>query len=528
MSNLAGTGVLVRLALRRDRVRLPIWVVATALLVYAQAASIVGLYPDPADLASAAELVAGNAAFIAMAGPPVALDTLGGRTAFEIAAFAMVLAALMSIFAVTRHGRAEEESGRAEMVRATVVGRHAGITAALIVAGLANVGVFVLCLLGLVAADLQIGGSVALALAIALVGFVFAGISAVTNQVTVSSRSASGYAGAVLGAAYVLRAAGDVGNGVLSWLSPIGWGQALRPYGGERWWVVALLVVGTIACVVGAYWLASHRDFGAGLVHPRPGPAQAAPSLLSPLGLAVRLHRGALIGWTAGLFLGGLAYGSIGGDVEDFVGDNETIADLIARGSGDLVDGFLGTASLILALIGTGFGIQAAIRPRTEEDAGRVEPLLSTATSRMAWLGAHLASAVVGTAVVLGAAGLGTGISFALTADDGGAVARQTLAALAYLPAATVLIGLVYLAFGALPRLVPVAWALLGVCFVVDFFGELLSLPAWVRNLSPFQHVPRLPAADWSTLPVVVLTLVAAALVVVGTTAFTRRDIATT
>src|SRR5690606_36879714 len=68
VSNLAGTGVLVRLALRRDRVRLPIWVVATALLVYAQAASIVGLYPDPADLASAAELVAGNAAFIAMAG----------------------------------------------------------------------------------------------------------------------------------------------------------------------------------------------------------------------------------------------------------------------------------------------------------------------------------------------------------------------------------------------------------------------------------------------------------------------------
>src|SRR5690606_4339288 len=152
--------------------------------------------------------------------------------------------------------------------------------------------------------------------------------------------------------------------------------------------------------------------------------------LLSPIGLALRLHRGALVGWTVGLFLGGLAYGSIGGDVEDFVGDNETIADLIAQGSGDLVDGFLGTASMILAVIATGYAIQSARRPRTEEDGGRLEPLLSTAVSRPAWLGAHVVMALAGTAVVLTAAGLGTGVAFALTADDGGAVLRQTLAAL--------------------------------------------------------------------------------------------------
>ena len=56
-----------------------------------------------------------------MAGPPLALDTLGGRVTFEISAFAMVLAALMNVFLVSRHVRAEEESGRAELIRSTVV-----------------------------------------------------------------------------------------------------------------------------------------------------------------------------------------------------------------------------------------------------------------------------------------------------------------------------------------------------------------------------------------------------------------------
>jgi len=63
-----------------------------------------------------------------------------------------------------------------------------------------------------------------------MVGFVFAGVSAVTSQLTAQARTASALSMAVLGITFVLRAIGDV-NGpqstsVLTWLSPFGWAQA--------------------------------------------------------------------------------------------------------------------------------------------------------------------------------------------------------------------------------------------------------------------------------------------------------------
>lgn len=528
MTDLTGTLGLARLSLRRDRVRLPVWIVTIGGLVYLQAASIDGLYPTEASLADAAAIVQGNSAFIAMAGPPVALDTVGGRTAFEIASFAMVLAALMSIFQVTRGVRVEEESGRAELLRSGPIGRHAAVAAALLSSALANTAVFAACLVGLVVVGFPAAGSIALALGIALVGVTFAGISSVTNQVAVTGRAASGLAGAALGAAFVLRAVGDVGDGTLSWASPIGWGQALRPYATERWWASGLLVAAVVGCAGTALVLTDHRDLGAGVLHPRTGPARAAPALLREWGLAWRLHRGPLVGWSCGLFLGGFGYGSVGGDVEDFVGESETIADLIAGGGVDLVDGFLATTALVLAVIGSGFGIQAALRPRQEEEAGRLELLLSTGLARSTWLAVHLGVVVTGTALVLGLAGLGTGISFALTADDPGAVVGQVGATLAHLPAATVLIGIAAVLFGLAPRTVGASWGLLAGCFVLDFLGPLLSLPDAVRELSPFRHSPHLPGTTFNPVPVVVLVALAGALGAVGLAAFRRRDVGAT
>ena len=49
---------------------------------------------------------------------------------------------------------------------------------------------------------------------------------------------------------------------------------------------------------------------------------------------------------------------------------------------------------------------------------------------------------------------------------------------------------------------------------IYAMFGILLDLPQWLLNLSPFQHVPALPAASMSWPPIVVLTAIAAALIV--------------
>lgn len=525
---LAGWREVVRLVLRRDRVRLPVWLLSISGLVWFQAVGIVELYgDDPEALARAGELLASNAAFVAMAGPPRALDTVGGRTAFEIAVFAMVLAGLMNLFLVTRHLRAEEESGRAELVRSAMVGRHAAIVAVLLVALAADVVLAVLSAALLIRTGLPSAGSWALGAAIGGAGLVFGGIAAVTSQVTVSTRAASGLAGASIGAAFLLRAVGDVGSGALSWLSPVGWGQALRPYAGERWWPLALVVGAAVGLALAAFAIGNHRDFGAGLLADRPGPGRAAPRLLSPLGLAVRLHRPVVLAWAAGTFLFGVAYGSLGSDVEELLADNELMRQIAAQGGGDVVDSFLATTVLTLALIVGGYAVQGTLRTRGEEQGGRLEPLLATAVSRWRWARSHVLVAAASSVLVLLVTGLGVGLAFGLSTGDLGEAPRIVGAQLAYVPALLVVVGATFALQGALPRLAAASWALLATWLVAGMLGEALRLPAWLLAASPFDAVPDLPAAPLRWAPLLVLTAIAAVLVALGALGFQRRDVAT-
>ncbi len=526
MSALAGMPALVRLALRRDRVRIPVWVAAVAALVLVTAQSVQGLYPTPGALAAAAAVIEDNPTALVMNGPAQGLDTLGGRVAFEVGAFGAVLVALMSLLLVGRHTRAEEESGRTELVRAAAVGRQVPLTAALLVTAGANALVAAAVASGLIGLGLPVTGSLTLGAALGVVGLVFAGVAAVAAQVTEHARAATGLAIAVLGLAFVLRAAGDVGDGTLSWASPIGWAQASRPFAGERVWPVLLALAAATLLATAATALGARRDVGAGLVRPRPGPPVARASLLRPAGLALRLQRGSLVAWSSAMFLIGVAYGSIAPDIEDFVGENRELGELLApSGGAGLTDAFLGTALLVLALIGSGFTVQSALRLRGEEGAGRLEPVLAAAVVRTRWVGGFLAVTLLGSTAVLAMGGLGTGLAHGLLSGDAAAVPRLLGAALAYLPALWVLVGVAVALFGLVPRVTAAAWAVLAGCVLVGLLGPLLDLPGWVGGASPFHHVPRLPAAEFSAVPLVVLLGVAAALVGAGLAGFGRRDI---
>ena len=526
MSTLAGTPALVRLALRRDRIRIPVWVAAVAALVLVTAQSVQGLYPTPGALAAAAAVVEDNSTALVMNGPAQGLDTLGGRVAFDVGAFGAVLVALMSLLLVGRHTRAEEESGRTELVRAAAVGRQGPLTAALLVTAGADALVAAAVAAGLIGLGLPVTGSLTLGAALGVVGLVFAGVAAVTAQVTEYARGATGLAIAVLGLAFVLRAAGDVGDGTLSWASPIGWVQASRPFAGERVGPLLLALAAAALLATDATALGARRDVGAGLVRPRPGPPVARASLLRPAGLALRLQRSSLVAWSSAVFLIGVTYGSIAPDIEDFVGENQDLGELLApSGEAGLTDAFLGTALLVLALIGSGFTVQSALRLRGEEGAGRLEPVLAAAVTRTRWVGGFLAVTLLGSAVVLAMGGLGTGLAHGLLSGDTAAVPRLLGAALAYLPALWVLVGVAVVLFGLVPRVAAAAWAVLAGCVLVGLLGPLLELPGWVSGVSPFQHVPRLPAAEFSTVALVVLLGVAAALVGAGLTGFRHRDI---
>ena len=522
---LTGTWTIVRFILRRDRVRLPVWIVGIVLLVLSSAASVVALYPTQADLDTAAATARDNAALLALQGPDYGLDTVGGQVVFNIGAFGYVVVALMGMFLVGRHTRSDEENGRTELLRAAVLGRNAPVTAVLVVAAGAFTLLGALIALSLMSQDLATTGSVVYGAAMAGFGLVFAAITAVTAQITEHNRTALGTAGAVLGASYVLRAIGDIGSGALSWLSPMGWAMASRPFAGERPWTLLLLVGATVALVAVAYALLGVRDLGGGLVPPKPGRARASVALQGPFGLAVRLQRGSLAGWTAALALTGVAYGSVGQDVGDLIGDNQTMEDIIAQAGGDLTDSYFATSLLMMALIVAAFGIASVLRLRGEETDGTAEPLLATALSRARWAASHLVVALVGSAVIMVVAGLGMGVTYAIAASDAGQVARLTGAAAAFVPALWVVVGLTFALVGLAPRATAAAWAALGLFVVVGLFGELFGLPGWLMDVSPFQHLPQVPVADASVGSALALLAVAAGLVAVGVVGLRRRDV---
>lgn len=522
-SELTGTGLLLRHHLRRDRWMLLAWAVAVTLLYYSQAVSVAGLYKTQADFDQAAATMQQNTAFVAMAGPARALNTIGGQVTWQAAAFGCILAGLMSMFLVGRHTRVEEEKGRDELVRSGVVGRHAPMTAALLVAMAGNVLLGVGVSASLLSWPLAPADSIALGVGLTLCGWLFSGTALVAMQLTASARSAYGLAGLVIGVAYLLRALGDVGNGVLSWLSPMGWYQAMHAFSGLRWWPAILLLAGSVVSTTTSYLVFDRRDVGAGVLAARPGPARGR--LHGALGLAWRLQRGSVLGWGVGLFLIGLAYGSMGNDVGSLIGDSKSTRELFVHGGSSLVDGFYATALAMLALICVGFAVSSALRTRSEEVDGRVEALLATGLHRSRWLAAHVSVTVAGTVLTVGLGGLGIGLGFAMVTGDGSRIGPWLLAALSYAAPVLVLAAVARLLYGLVPRLASLAWLALAFSAVVLLFAEAFRFPQWLRDLSPFAHLAAVPAQDFRWGPFVALLVVAVALSAAGQLAFRRRDV---
>lgn len=538
---LTGTWRLVRLAGRRDRILLPVWLVVLLGLLAGSMASIAALYPTEADRLRYAQLAATNLVARAFDGL-MSGTSLGAVVMTEVFTVLALLTGIMSLQAVVRHTRLEEETGRAELVDAAVVGRHARLVAAVVVALVANLVLGVGTALVLIAADLPTTGSVLAGLALAGVGGTFAAVAAVTAQVVGSARGANGLGGLVLGVAFLLRALGDalgtvepsgveVVSAWPSWLSPIGWGQQVRPFGGDQPGPLVLFLVAVAALLVAAFVLASHRDHGAGLRAERPGPARASRALTSPAGLAWRLQRGALLGWTLGLAVLAAAFGGIADEVEELLETSDELVTLLGEGAaGDvLLDLYAAFMFALLGLAVAAYLVQALLRVRTEEAGYRAEPVLATPVSRARYLGAHVGLAAAGAGAILVVLGLVSGtVAGLVTGAWGARFGDWVLAAVVQVPAVLVIGGVVVAVVGWLPRFaVPLGWAVLVASLILGQFGALFELPQPVLNLSPFTHVPPAPAEGVRALPLLALAAVAVGLTLVGFLGFRRRDLTT-
>ncbi|MFZ4519818.1 MAG: ABC transporter permease [Microthrixaceae bacterium] len=530
MGDLAGTGSLARLGLRRDRVLIPVWIGVFVLTAASSAGATADLYPTTASRVAAAGTINRSPALVGLYGRIYDPSSLGAVSIIKLGGFGALMVALLSVVVVVRHTRRDEESGRLELLGATAVGRLAPLAAALVVAVVLNVALGVTTSAGLWAAGLPLEGSLAFGAAWAGVGLAFAAVAAVCAQLTVSARSAIGLASAVLGVVYAIRAVGDAadagGPRWLSWLSPIGWAQQFRPYAGNRWWVLGIILAFTVVMVLVAGALAARRDLGGGLLPERAGPARAPANLRSPEALAYRLQRGVLLAWLVAFVALGVLLGSIASSVGDML-STPAARDFIRTLGGEqgLIDAFLAVEMTFAGIFAAAYGIQATSRLRSEEAGLRAEPLLAAPVGRLRWAGGHLGVALGGSAVLLVTAGLSAGVARAVVTGDGGQAFRLVGAAAAQLPAVWVLVGATLLLFGWAPRLTVGAWAVLVGFILIGEVAPLLDVGQWLLDLSPFSHVPRLPGGAFSAVPLVVLTSVALLLGGLGLWGVRRRDL---
>ncbi|MGW7538772.1 ABC transporter permease [Amycolatopsis sp. NPDC054798] len=519
MNSVTGAGALIRLALRRDRVRLPVWILVSASMTAAAAAATAGVYPtEPARRAAAASINA-VPALVALYGP-VAEPTAGATAVFKLTAFGAALVALLTTFTVVRHTRANEETGRWELLRGAATGRQAGLAAAGAILAVTALGLGAGAAVGLVAAGLPVGGSLAFGLGWTGTGLVFGALAAVAAQTARSARAASEITVFALVAAYLLRAVGDAsGPAWLSWVSPVGWAGQVRPFAGDRWWVLALPLAAFLLLWPAAVALSRRRDLGAGLISARRGAARAGRLLSGPAGLAWRLDRGAVVSWTLVFAVLGLVVGNLSGSLGTFFSTPQA-RQLIAALGGEqgLTDAFLAAEFGVSGVLASALAIVLIGRLRAEESNGRAALVLAGPVSRARLAAGAAAVAVAATAAPLLAEAVTAGLAR-------GEVSRLVGAAVVQLPGVWAVTGLALAVFGAFPRAGWLSWAALAAFLVLGEFGPLVHAPGWVLGISPFAHVPHVPGGVVDVAPLLWLTAVAALLGGAGFAAFGRRDL---
>ena len=527
----AGTGTLLRFMLRRDRIRTTGWVLGIGLAGFYFAHAVQAITDTEEELVSLAAMYADPVGRM-MVGPGFGMDapTYERFYAGGYALFLYILIALFSLFTVIRHTRAEEQTGRAELVRANVVGRHATMTAALILTLIANALAAALILLAGVSASYAAAGSALVAAAGLAVGVFFAGAATVTAQLSESSRGASAMAGGLLALAYLVRMGGDaaeVGGSGLSWASPLGWSQQTAPFVHDHWSPLLLLAGAGVALIALGYWLSTKRDVEASLLPSRLGRAEAKPSLGTPVGLAFRTLKGGLRGWGIALLLIGLMFGSYAQTIVDAADSLPAEISQIFVGE-DMMLGYLAYMAVFMAVFIAAAGVSGLSQLRGEEVKGRAEYGMSAPVGRIAWLGSHLLVLIVGLVLILCLVGLGMGVGAAATLEEGGGqyFAQLFLAGLLQTPAVLAVVGIVTALFGWLPRAASaVGWVLIGFGGVMTSFGGLLDLPGAVVEFNVFGHLAEYPVQEIDWAPVLWLSAIGVVGIALGLIGWSRREV---
>ncbi|HZV75235.1 MAG TPA: hypothetical protein VFF79_16110 [Conexibacter sp.] len=521
-------GALARQAIRNARVRTLAFVYLFAAYAFIQPVGYRHAYATHAERLAFAESFATNKGLRLLYGEPRDLLTTSGYAAWRVGGVLAIAAAAFGLLAAVRALRAEEDSGRLELVLAGTVARRTANRAAMTAVAVGVLALWLSELAGLLLAGLPAGGSAYLALATASVALVCVGVGAVASQLAPTRRIALGLGGAVVGLMFLARVLADTLDGIgwLRWISPLGWVEELRPFTGARPLVLLLPVAAGALLLVAAARLAAARDVGTGVLPARDTADARLRLLSSPTAHALRSQRGSLTAWVgtsaAFLFILGTVSKSISpADV------SQSVQDQIAKlGAGSITTptGYLALIFSFVALALCVFAC-AQVGAAREEEAKQLETMLAQPVGRARWLGGRLALAAAGAVAISLTAGL---LAWAGATSAGASVSlpRMLEAGANALPVALLFLGLAALAYALVPRAsAHVAYGLLAVAFLWQLVGSLLGPPQWLLDLTPFAHIGLVPAQPLRPVAAAVMTAAGTAAALGAIRAFQRRDL---
>ncbi|MFE7845801.1 ABC transporter permease [Microbacterium sp. NPDC057407] len=494
---------------RRDRVQLVLWTAGTALLAYSSFVGVSESYGTEQDRTSLLAAALANPVILLFRGLPSGTDE-GAFMVFLIFPWLAFLAAMMSTFLAVRHTRAEEETGRAEVVGATPAGRllPAGATA---VEGLAaNAVLGTLVALAYLAVGLPVEGSLLAGFAVGAVGVTFLGVGLVAAQLMRTARSANSLAVWITVGTLVLA---GIGNAIgtpsddltrmesswLTWLSPFGWGENTRAFDENAWWPALVCLGVGLALAVVSLALTSARDVGEGFVAERHGREHASAVLSSTTGLVWRLTRGAVLGWAVGGLLTGLLSTSLASIVAEVGASNPSVEQILDRiaGGGDITQATVTVFFTMLGILAACAAVQVVCHARQEEAHGTAEPVLAAPVARVRWLADYLVVALLAIVLVVAAAVVGAAAGIAGQDGDWDLMRDVLVTGGGQVVAASVFLAITALIFVIAPRLtIGLGWTLVLLAMTLGLFGPLFGFPEWVTNLSPVAVAPVVEGDD--------------------------------
>ncbi len=375
-------------------------------------------------------------------------------------------------------------------------------------------------------------------IAFGVFGLLWAGIAAVVAQLVEGARTANGILGSLLGISFIVRGVGDFLGEVelngsvsphwISYFSPLGWLQQVRPLTFPDWLPVAIMFVVSLGLLALSYRLVTTRDVGSGVLPARPGNLRASRPLKTLEGLVWYLHKNIFIAYLLGSLLMVGIVGALVTEISDIYESSEEMQAVIVAmgGSGDMTAAYLSAMLTMTVLIVVGYAINALEKMKNEEAGGRLENVLATSVSKVKWLGLNVAFVVVAVAFILAVSGGIMALIVNLVSDLDVSTAEYVLAGLSYLPLVLAVIGGYVFLYSLLPRVVSViAWIYFGFMLFVTWIGPMLGLDEWIMNLSLFEHVPSAPVESIDYGVVGVMTAIGLSLILVGLAIWRRRDL---